>query len=127
MVIGIGIDLVNIERIEKAVLRWSDAFRDRVFTKGELGYCDRQKHPAAHLAARFGVKEAALKAFGTGLSGGATWKDIEVVRGESGQPGIVFSGRLGRLAQEKGVTGALVSMSHDSGFAVAQVVLTGEG
>ena len=126
MIIGIGIDLVKVERVERAVARWSDGFTKRIFTEGELEYCLRQKRPGLHLAARIGVKEAVMKAFGTGLSGGVRWKDIEVVRDEKGKPGVWLSGRLGDMATEMGVSETLVSFSHDTGYAVAQAVLMGE-
>jgi len=125
MILGIGIDLVKVERIERAVGRWSGGFTARVFTEGELDYCLRQKSPAVHLAARFGVKEAVMKAFGTGWSGGVRWTDVEVVRGESGRPGVVLSGRLMEMAADMGVKETLVSFTHDGGYAVAQAILTG--
>src|SRR5512147_293109 len=100
MILGVGIDLIAVERIEKAVNRWSDGFTRRVFTERELDYCLRQKRPAVHLAARFGVKEAVMKAFGTGWSGGVRWKDVEVVRDTSGKPAVVLDGRLKEMAGE---------------------------
>ena len=126
MIIGTGIDLVQIERIEQAMEKWGGAFERRVFTEAELEYCMKQKRPAEHLAARFGAKEAVMKAFGTGLSGGVSWKDAQVVRGSGGRPEVVLSGRLKELAGEMGVSAAHVSFSHDGGFAVAQVILTGD-
>lgn len=126
MIIGTGIDIVRVERIQQAIEKWCGAFEQRVFTEAELEYCMKQKRPAEHLAARFGAKEAVMKAFGTGLSGGVSWKDAQVVRGSSGRPEVVLSGRLKELAGEMGVSAAHVSFSHDGGFAVAQVILTGE-
>jgi holo-[acyl-carrier protein] synthase len=101
-------------------------FTKRVFTESELEYCMRKKDPATHLAARFGVKEAVMKAFGTGHSGGVKWTDVELVRQPGGRPSVRLSGRLGALARERGLTDTLVSVSHEDGFAVAQAVLTGE-
>ncbi len=126
MVKGIGIDLVKVERIEKAVGRWAGSFTGRVFTEREVSYSMKQKRPAEALAARFGAKEAVMKAFGTGLSGGVSWKDVEIVRGEGGRPDVLLGGRLKELASGMGVTSVLVSFSHDGGYAVAQAVLTGE-
>ena len=126
MVLGIGIDLVKVDRIEKAMSRWSGAFTGRVFTDAEISYCMKQKRPAEAFAARFSAKEAVTKAFGTGLSGGVSWKDVETVRSDSGKPDIVLDGRLKTLASEMGVSRVLISFSHDSGFAVAQAVLTGD-
>jgi holo-[acyl-carrier protein] synthase len=125
MILGIGIDLISVERIEKAVSKWSDGFTRRVFTDGELDYCLRQKRPAMHLAARFGVKEAVMKAFGTGWSGGVRWTDVEVVRDTSGKPSVVLDGRLKEMAGRMGVRETLISFSHDRGYAVAQAILTG--
>lgn len=125
-IIGIGIDMVKVDRIERALERWREGFANRVFTEGELSYCMSKKRPAMHLAARFGVKEAVMKAFGTGWSGGVRWTDVEVVREESGRPGVALGGRLKELAFSMGVTGTHISFSHDGGYAVAQAVLTGE-
>lgn len=125
MIIGIGIDIVRVDRIEKAVKRWSGSFTSRVFTDGELEYCKRQKRPALHLAARFGAKEAVMKAFGTGHSGGVKWTDIEVLNDESGRPIVTLSGVLKELAEGMGVAEAMISMSHDSAYAVSQAILTG--
>ncbi|HLB25580.1 MAG TPA: holo-ACP synthase [Nitrospirota bacterium] len=126
MIIGIGIDLVKVDRIERAVEKWSDAFTARVFTQAELEYCTKQKRPAEHLAARFGVKEAVMKAFGTGHGGGVRWTDVEVTRDEHGKPAVHLHGKLLELAGRMGVSRTLVSVSHDSGFSVAQAILTGE-
>ena len=126
MILGIGIDLVKVDRIEKAMSRWAGAFTGRVFTEHEVLYCLKQKRPAEVFAARFAAKEAVMKAFGTGLSGGVSWKDVEVVRSDSGKPDIVLDGRLKTLASEMGVSKVFISFSHDSGFAVAQAVLTGD-
>ena len=123
-IIGTGIDLVKVERIERVLTR-RPSFVKRVFTDGELSYCMTKRRPAEHLAARFGVKEAVMKAFGTGWTGGIRWTDAEVLRGESGRPEVRLTGRLRELADEMGVSAAHVSFSHDGGYAVAQVVLTG--
>jgi len=124
MVIGIGIDLVKISRIEKAS-KAHPAFVDRVFTRKEQEYCSRQKFPAQHFAARFAAKEAVLKAFGTGLSSGMKWTDIEVLHGEGGGPIVNITGAAKDLADLKGVKQIMLSYSHDEGYAVAQAVLIG--
>jgi len=124
MIIGIGTDLVKISRIEKA---GGDhpGFLERVFTQKEREYCSRQKFPAQHYAARFASKEAVLKAFGTGLSAGMKWTDIEVLRGEGGGPIVNISGGAKDLADLKGVMQIMLSYSHDEGYAVAYAVLVG--
>jgi holo-[acyl-carrier protein] synthase len=124
MIIGIGIDLVKISRIEKAGNSHA-GFRERVFTAKEREYCERQKYPAQHYAARFAAKEAVLKAFGTGMTAGMKWTDIEVLHGEGGGPIVNISGAAKDLADLKGVKQVMLSYSHDEGYAVAQAVLIG--
>lgn len=124
MIIGIGVDLVKISRIEKAG-KGHPGFLERVFTQKERDYCSRQKFPAQHFAARFASKEAVLKAFGTGLSAGMKWTDIEVLHGEGGGPIVNISGAAKDLADLKGVRSVMLSYSHDEGYAVAQAVLVG--
>ena len=126
MIVGIGVDLVKISRIEKAG-NGHQGFIDRVFTQKEQEYCKRQKFPAQHYAARFASKEAVLKAFGTGLSAGMKWTDIEVLHGEGGGPIVNISGAAKDLADLKGVKQILLSYSHDEGYAVAHAVLIGGG
>ena len=124
MIIGIGTDLVKISRIEKAG-RDHPGFLERVFTQKEREYCNRQKFPAQHYAARFASKEAVLKAFGTGLSAGMKWTDIEVLHGVGGGPIVNISGVAKDLADLKGVMQIMLSYSHDEGYAVAHAVLIG--
>lgn len=126
MIVGIGVDLVKIRRIEKAG-NGHPGFLERVFTRKEQDYCNRQKLPAQHYAARFAAKEAVLKAFGTGLSAGMKWTDIEVLHGEGGGPIVNIAGAAKDLADLKGVKQILLSYSHDEGYAVAYAVLIGGG
>ena len=126
MIVGIGVDLVKISRIEKAGGN-HPAFLERVFTQREREYCDRQKFPAQHYAARFASKEAILKAFGTGLGARMRWTDVEVLHGEGGGPIVTVTGAAKDLADLKGVKQILLSYSHDEGYAVAQAVLIGGG
>lgn len=124
MIIGIGVDLVKISRIEKAG-NGHPGFLERVFTEKEREYCERKKYPPQHYAARFASKEAILKAFGTGLTSGMKWTDIEVLRGDGGGPIVNIFGAARDLADLKGVKQVLLSYSHDEGYAVAQAVLIG--
>jgi len=124
MIIGIGIDLVKIDRIDKAGKH--GGFLERIFTDREREYCSRQKFAAQHYAARFAAKEAVLKAIGTGWSAGIKWTDMEVLHGAGGGPVVNLSGRVKDLMDLKGVKQVLLSYSHDEGFAVAQVVLVGK-
>lgn len=124
MIIGIGVDLVKISRIEKAG-KHHPGFLERVFTEQERDYCKRMKFPAQHFAARFAAKEAILKAFGTGLGSGMKWTDIEVLHGEGGGPVVNISGGAKDFADLRGVKQILLSYSHDEGYAVAHAVLVG--
>ena len=124
MIIGIGLDLVKIERIDKAVKN-HPGFTERVFTDRERAYCSRQKFPAQHYAGRFAAKEAVLKAIGTGWSAGVKWTDMEVLHGEGGGPIVNLSGRVKDLMDLRGVKQVLLSYSHDGDYAVAQVILSG--
>jgi len=124
MIIGIGVDLVKTDRIDKAG-KDRQGFLERVFTDREREYCARQKYPAQHYAARFAAKEAVLKAIGTGWSAGTKWTDMEVLHGEGGGPIVNLSGRVKDLIDLKGVKQVLLSYSHDEGYAVAQVILVG--
>ena len=124
MIIGIGIDLVKIDRLERAGKNHT-GFLERVFTEREREYCSKQKDPAQHYAARFAAKEAVLKAIGTGWSGGVKWTDMEVLHGEGGGPIVNISGRVKDFMDLKGVRQVLLSYSHDGDYAVAQVVLVG--
>jgi holo-[acyl-carrier protein] synthase len=124
MIIGIGVDLVKIDRINKAGNN-HPGFLERVFTPGEREYCSKQKNPGQHYAARFAAKEAVLKAIGTGWSAGVKWTDMEVLHGEGGGPIVNIAGRVKDLMDLKGVRQILLSYSHDGDYAVAQVVLVG--
>ncbi len=122
MVVGMGIDLVEIHRMKKAIEK--PLFVQRVFTPAEQTYCDgRGRQNAASFAARFAAKEAVMKALGTGLAGGGTWQDIEVLPDAQGKPVMTLTGVFGQLAREMGVTRIHVSLSHAQEFAVAQVLL----
>ena len=122
MVVGIGIDLVEIHRMKKAIER--PLFVQRVFTPAEQAYCDsRGRQNAASYAARFAAKEAVMKALGTGLSGGGTCQDVEVLPDEQGKPVMTLSGYFGQLSRKMDVTRIHVSLSHAQEYAAAQVLL----
>lgn len=123
---GIGVDLARIPRMRQVVERWQDRFLHRVFTEAEIDYCQRRHDPIPHLAARFAAKEAAMKALGTGLRMGVTWRDVEVRRERGEAPTIVLTGRTAALARARGASRILVSLTHDGDYAFAQVVLVGE-
>jgi holo-[acyl-carrier protein] synthase len=124
-VIGIGVDLVENARIEHSLERFGDRFLHRVFTSGEIEYCQSMKFPARHFAARFAAKEAVSKAFGTGIGKAMGWKDIDVRRKQSGEPYLVLGGGAQQLGDERGVRRAVVTLSHTEHHAMACVVLDG--
>lgn len=122
MVIGLGTDLIEIERIEQSVKRFGDAFLRRVFTPGEIAYCQRKKNSAESLAARFAAKEAGAKALGTGISRGVGWRDFEVRREPGERPELHLSGRAAAIAAGLGVRRVSLSLSHSRSVSVAVVV-----
>ena len=124
-IVGIGVDLVEIDRIEAAIARHGDRFLARIFTEEERSYCARAKRPGPCYAARFAAKEAVSKAFGTGIGERLSWQDIRVERRASGCPVVVLSGAGGDLARELGIDEVLLSISHSEKFAVAQAVAVG--
>ena len=124
-VIGIGVDLIECARIQRSIDRFGDRFLHRVFTDGEIEYSLSMKFPARHLAARFAAKEAVSKAFGTGIGKAMGWRNIDVRKKPSGEPILVFSGPAQELAAKRGVTSALITLSHTEHHAMASVVLEG--
>ena len=123
---GIGVDLVKIPRMREVIARWDERFLRRVFTEQEIAYCQRRHDPIPHLAARFAAKEAVMKALGTGLRMGVTWREVEVRRERGEAPTMVLTGRTAAIAQAKGASRILVSLTHDGDYAFAQVMLVGE-
>jgi holo-[acyl-carrier protein] synthase len=122
-VIGIGVDIVETQRIEHSLERFGERFLRRVFTQDEIDYCQSMKYPARHFAARFAAKEAVSKAFGTGIGKAMGWRDIDIHREESGQPFVVLEGGARELAKARGVSVVWVSLSHTDHHAVASAVL----
>ena len=126
MILSIGIDLVEVERIERAATRLGPRFLERLFTPAEIAYCTPRASRFVHYAGRFAAKEAALKALGTGWAQGISWRQIEILTSESGAPHLVLHGAALDRATRLGAARALVSISHTRGLAIAQVVLEGE-
>jgi holo-[acyl-carrier protein] synthase len=124
-VLGIGVDLVECARIEHSLERFGDRFLRRVFTDGEIEYSMSMKFPARHLAARFAAKEAVSKAFGTGIGKAMGWRDIDVRKKPSGEPFLLLAGGAEKLAKERSVKNALITLSHSDQHAVATIVLEG--
>lgn len=123
MIIAIGIDLVEVSRLEEVFARRGDRFRARVFTESETNYCESLGSKFASYAARFAAKEAVMKALGTGWSEGVGWKDIEVVSRPGIAPAIILHKRALDRMGEIGASRVHVSLTHSGDLAIAQVVL----
>ena len=123
MIVGSGIDLVEIRRIQRSMDRYGSRFLDRVFTGAEQAYCLRKRNSAESFAARFAAKEAGAKALGTGISYGVSWLEIEVVREPSGRPSLRFHGRAAQIAARLGFVHAALSLTHTAELAAASVAL----
>jgi holo-[acyl-carrier protein] synthase len=122
-VLGIGIDLVENARIQRSIERFGERFLHRVFTAGEIVYCQSMKFPERHFAARFAAKEALSKAFGTGIGKAMGWREIDVRNKSSGEPFVVLEGGAMELADDRGVTKIWISLSHTEHHAIAVIML----
>jgi len=123
MVIGTGIDIVNIDRIERLMARWGDLFLGRVFTEKEIVWCQRRTRPPECFAIRFAAKEAFLKAIGWGFRNGIQWRDIEVGNDPLGKPVFSFRRKAKEVCESLRIQNALLTLSHDRPYAVAHVLL----
>jgi holo-[acyl-carrier protein] synthase len=123
MIVGTGIDIAEVPRIRDAIARFGDRFLHRIFSPGEIRYCDSKANRVERYAARFAAKEAAMKALGTGWNHGVRWRDLEVTRLPGGRPTILFHGKAGQIAAKLGVKNAALSLSHTQDQAIAQVIL----
>ena len=123
MIIGIGIDVIQNERIAQSIERFGDRFLKRIFTEGETAYCKACARPEIHYAARWAAKEAAFKALGTGWATGVGWKDVDVHRLPSGQPELHFHGEALTRATALGAGRFFVSLTHDHTVSAAIVIL----
>ena len=123
MIFGVGTDVVEIERIRKALERWGERFAERILCAPELARFRKHKQPAAYLAKRFAAKEAFTKALGTGIKAPANWHGVWVANQASGKPELHFSEPLKKHLSSRGITRAHVSLSDERGVAVATVIL----
>ena len=123
VIVGTGIDVIEVPRVAAAIERFGQRFLNRVFTEGEIRYCDSKANRVERYAARFAAKEAAMKALGTGWSRGVRWRDLEVLRQPGGRPTVAFHGRAAEFAAKLGVTNAALSLTHTKAEALAQVIL----
>jgi holo-[acyl-carrier protein] synthase len=126
MIYGIGVDLVQVSRIQDALNRWGDRFVGRVFTAAEAEMCLRRAAPGPCFALRFGAKEAFSKALGTGMRSGVRWKDIEVFHYPGGRPGLKIHGMSSEICRKERITRIHLSLSDERGYGVAMVVLEQE-
>ncbi len=122
MIVGIGVDIAEIDRIEAAIARHGTPFLTRIYTSRESAYCESHRNKFERYAARFAAKEAAMKALGTGWRLGVRWRDIEVANAPSGRPTLNLAGVAGELAARMGVKNISVSITHSGNIAFAQVV-----
>jgi len=125
MILGTGVDIVEVARIRGAVHRYGERFIGRIFTEREAEYCRLAPRPEQRFATRFAAKEAALKALGVGWQKGTRFRDVEVSNDSLGAPAIQFSGRAREIGRQLGVVRVHVSLSHHKDFAIAHVLLEG--
>ncbi len=125
MILGVGIDLIEVARIRASFQKFGERFLQRILRPEEIAYCLLHKNPAPHLAARFAAKEAISKAFGTGIGAELGWQDMEIVRKESGEPAVRLHAKGLRLLQERRGSKVHISLSHTEQHATAVAILEG--
>ena len=125
MILGTGIDIIEVDRIRRSHERYGERFTGRILRPAEIAYCLSHRDPAPFLAARFAAKEAISKAFGTGIGGQLGWQDMEVGRRDSGEPFVILHGGGHRLLEERGATRVHLSLSHTLNHASAVAILEG--
>ena len=123
MILGIGIDIIEVARVKASHERFGERFLNRLLLADEIAYCLSHKNPAPFLAVRFSAKEAISKAFGTGISAQLGWQDMEIRRKESGEPFVVLHGKGKKLFKSRRAKRLLVSLSHTANYAAATAVL----
>ena len=122
MIIGLGVDITEVDRMEAAIERRGRPLLERIFTPAEIAYCERHRHRAERFAGRFAAKEAAMKALGTGWARGVRWVDIEVVRESSGKPTLKLAGAACAIATSLGVENIALTITHTGNTALALVI-----
>ena len=125
MIVGIGIDVAEVKRIGEVIEAQKERFLQRVYTPEEVAYCEKFKNRYERYAGRFAVKEAAMKALGTGWSRGVRWVDVEVVRQRGGRPMLALKGEARKIADAMGVKNIAISITHTAEQAFAQVIFEG--
>jgi holo-[acyl-carrier protein] synthase len=122
VIVGLGLDIAEIDRIEAAITRHGPPFLERIFTTREVAYCESHRNKFERYAARFAAKEAAMKALGTGWRRGVRWRDIEVARHPGGKPALHLEGAARQIANELGVKNISLTITHSGNLALAQVI-----
>ena|SRR5258706_9649988 len=125
MILGVGIDIIEVTRIASSYERFGERFLNRILLPNEIAYCLKYKAPAPFLAARFAAKEAISKAFGTGIGAQLGWQDMEVARKESGEPYVILHEAGQKLLESRGGGRMLISLTHTQGYAAAVAILEG--
>ncbi len=123
MIVGLGLDIAEIDRIEAAITRHGEPILERLYTPSEVEYCESHRNKYERYAGRFAAKEATMKALGTGWRRGVRWRDIEVTREASGKPSLALKGAAKRVADALGVKNICVTITHSGNLAVAEVIL----
>lgn len=123
MILGVGIDIIEVGRIQASYEKFGDRFLKRILHDNEIAYCLSHKMPGPFLAARFAAKEAISKAFGTGIGTHLSWQDMEVARRPSGEPYVILHGNGQKLLAERGGRVVLISLSHTQEHATAVAIL----
>lgn len=123
MIVGTGIDIAEVPRIAEAIARYGDRFLHKIYTEGEIRYCQSKANRVERFAARFAAKEAAMKALGTGWNHGVRFRDVEVARQPGKRPTIIFHGKAAEFSEKLGTKNVALSISHTAEQAIAQVIL----
>jgi holo-[acyl-carrier protein] synthase len=126
VIVGMGIDIAEVDRVKAAIERHGEAFLRRLYTQREREYCEKFKNKYERYAGRFAAKEAAMKALGTGWSRGVRWVDVEVVRQSGGRPTVTLRGEAAKVASALGVERVALSITHTASQAFAQVIFEGQ-
>jgi len=122
LIVGLGLDIAEIDRIEAAITRHGAPILERLYTPAEVAYCESHRNKFERYAGRFAAKEAAMKALGTGWRRGVRWRDIEIVREPSGKPSLALKGAAKRIADGLGVKNISVTITHSGNLALAEVI-----
>ncbi len=125
MILGVGVDIIEVSRIQSSFEKFGDRFLNRILLPEEVRYCLSHRLPGPHLAARFAAKEAISNAFGTGIGAALGWRDMEILRKESGEPYVVLHGLGQKLFESRKAGRLLISLSHTQSHAVSIAVLEG--